>query len=189
MDNTTEPMQCAMCTKICDTRYERCRAIRYCSKECQKADRPVHKLLCATFISRFSNAQRPDSNHIRCIYFLVDKNAPRFVWLLYTRLENNKIDVDTRGLSRVSITLEFPPQPHINESTLQRRLLGKVIISGLNLKSMPYSKILRRIHKGMIKGIIFPMLSYGKQFVNGKCGDATDLDLTDFRELVDFFES
>ncbi|THZ82005.1 hypothetical protein D6C84_06097 [Aureobasidium pullulans] len=69
--------RCAVCPrpgKPCS----RCGRSHYCSKECQKFDWPLHRTLCASF-ENFQ--QRPDSQKRRAIYFPVDSDKPKFVWL------------------------------------------------------------------------------------------------------------
>jgi hypothetical protein len=147
-------------------------------------DRPTHKLLCATFISKFSDARRPDSNYIRCIYLPESEEIPRFVWIPYIRHENGEIDIDTHSLS---ITVKFRPELHLMFSILQTRLLNKVILIGQNQESGQYPESLDCIDKGRGEYFRGPLLAYGRQLVNGQYGDPTDLNLADLRELVDWY--
>jgi hypothetical protein len=54
--------------------------MQYCSAACQQRDATQHNTLCSTF-QNFQ--QRPTPNHYRSIYFPVNKNQPRFIWLLF----------------------------------------------------------------------------------------------------------
>lgn len=61
-------------TKLCDG----CKNIRYCSPECQQADRPAHKLLCRTYDSF---TQRPSTSGMcRIVVLLPDEKIPRLTW-------------------------------------------------------------------------------------------------------------
>lgn len=74
------PALCTTCntatTKVCG----QCESAHYCSKDCIKADRKLHKLLCATY-ANFKKSNRPSKEHSRAISFPADGNSPEFVWL------------------------------------------------------------------------------------------------------------
>ncbi|KAK3363737.1 hypothetical protein B0T25DRAFT_562725 [Lasiosphaeria hispida] len=57
-----------------------CTAARYCSRECQVADRPYHKQLCCRW-AQFDEAHRPSPRHTRCVFMDVDKPGPDFLWV------------------------------------------------------------------------------------------------------------
>jgi hypothetical protein len=73
--NTTCPRCTDAATKICGS----CKAISYCSPECQQADWPSHKLLCKSF--REFNQPPPSPDMVRIVVFLPEERKPRFMWV------------------------------------------------------------------------------------------------------------
>lgn len=75
----TSEQQCTMCGSKTSQRCKGCNCSAYCSKDCQKADWPVHKILCAEF-QKFSKP--PEGGTFkRGILFPDDSKTPRFVWV------------------------------------------------------------------------------------------------------------
>lgn len=70
---------CAMCEMDGTQQCNYCRAIRYCSRECQKLDWPLHKLLCKTRNEKYDDRLHPPG-FVRGICFSSDELTPRFVW-------------------------------------------------------------------------------------------------------------
>lgn len=67
-----------MCGKDAPDTCKQCHSSPYCSRACQKADWPVHKILCGSF----QNFQTPPlATSRRGIFFPVDATAPQFVWV------------------------------------------------------------------------------------------------------------
>ncbi|KAF2103202.1 hypothetical protein NA57DRAFT_52730 [Rhizodiscina lignyota] len=71
---------CANCPKPHSKICAGCRSIHYCSKKCQKADWPTHKLLCRSFAT-FDISTRPTEWHYRAILFPTDERTPHFIWV------------------------------------------------------------------------------------------------------------
>ncbi|KAL1639163.1 hypothetical protein SLS58_008250 [Diplodia intermedia] len=71
---------CQACNNPSQETCGRCRSSRYCSKKCQKADWPTHKLLCSKF-SSFDLTSRPSEAHTLAIVFPPDKNEPHLTWV------------------------------------------------------------------------------------------------------------
>ncbi|KAI0505359.1 hypothetical protein F5B22DRAFT_628302 [Xylaria bambusicola] len=79
MESSELPGACLICNKPDAKPCSRCKSALYCSEPCQRADYPVHKLLCASFSSDLAN--RPTKNSIRAILFPVSSVKPKMIWL------------------------------------------------------------------------------------------------------------
>ncbi|KAK8022903.1 hypothetical protein PG991_006784 [Apiospora marii] len=71
--------RCNFCEKPGKDRCGGCKSARYCSRECQVKDHPLHKLLCKSYAG-FSDAQRPSADHVRAILFPASEQKPKLVW-------------------------------------------------------------------------------------------------------------
>lgn len=77
MQTSTSP-QCTMCGKPAPNLCKQCHSSPYCSRACQRADWPVHTLLCRSF----SNFKTPPlATSKRGIFFPVDATVPQLVWV------------------------------------------------------------------------------------------------------------
>nr|XP_018899926.1 PREDICTED: ubiquitin carboxyl-terminal hydrolase 19-like [Bemisia tabaci] len=76
----SDSQSCIVCLKDNAKLCSRCRNLRYCSKDCQKNDRKIHRLLCSDYAS-FDASSRPSDNHFRAIIFPVEEFEPKFVWM------------------------------------------------------------------------------------------------------------
>jgi hypothetical protein len=72
-------MMCAMCNHE-GFRCTGCLQVRCCSQDCQKSDRPVHKLVCKVF-SDYSDVNRPSKDARRVLIFAEDGEVPQFAWV------------------------------------------------------------------------------------------------------------
>ena len=74
----------AATTKTCHV----CETSSYCSKTCQEADWPCHKLACEAF-----KELDPTTRTLRCgIFFPVDQKRPEFVWVSCPLIEGPQVD-------------------------------------------------------------------------------------------------
>lgn len=69
---------CTICNasdaKLCSS----CHSISYCSKECQKADWPLHKTICKGLTTLLP---RPSPSHKLAFLFPVDSKEPKLIWI------------------------------------------------------------------------------------------------------------
>lgn len=83
-DSQTQPgtaqARCAMCSNVSTQKCASCGEIKYCSKQCQRNDWPIHKILCKTF-KDFSDPQRPGPDYKHAIRFPKNGEQPHFFWL------------------------------------------------------------------------------------------------------------
>jgi hypothetical protein len=73
-----KPILCFRCNKPGTKRCSTCSDARYCSTDCQKQDRKLHKLICKSFANL---PERTNPKHFQAILFSYDEVSPRFVWL------------------------------------------------------------------------------------------------------------
>lgn len=71
---------CLICNKADARLCSQCHSSFYCSKKCQTADYPIHKLLCSDF-KAFNTTSRPSDEHFRAVVFPVNERKPKLVWL------------------------------------------------------------------------------------------------------------
>ncbi|KAI1269330.1 hypothetical protein F5Y18DRAFT_422285 [Xylariaceae sp. FL1019] len=75
----TGQKSCLMCDKAPAALCTQCNSACYCSKECQRADWPIHKILCKTF-GGFDMSTRPSKDHYLCVLF-PEQEKPKLVWV------------------------------------------------------------------------------------------------------------
>jgi hypothetical protein len=77
---TLECKTCVYCGQNHAKLDTRCGSVYYCSSECQKADWPMHKLLCKPFAQQ-TESSRPSPSHRRAILFPADQVSPAMIWI------------------------------------------------------------------------------------------------------------
>lgn len=77
-----EASRCIICNKADVQACSSCKAVKYCSKSCQKADWKSHKLLCKAFTEQ---PPRPSPSHYRAIFFDPAGTGPQLVWITHGR--------------------------------------------------------------------------------------------------------
>ncbi|KAL2845541.1 hypothetical protein BJX68DRAFT_256734 [Aspergillus pseudodeflectus] len=73
---------CVMCNKTPALPCTTCGSTYYCSDHCRTGDMPSHSLLCREFATQ---PPRPSQSHRRAIFFPVDDEKPRMIWILCVR--------------------------------------------------------------------------------------------------------
>ncbi|ESZ93904.1 hypothetical protein SBOR_5725 [Sclerotinia borealis F-4128] len=75
--------RCVICDKPKTNFCQRCMSAKYCSKECQADDFPIHKLLCAEY-ERMSKSTRPTPNAKIAFFFGAPMTGetpkPKLIW-------------------------------------------------------------------------------------------------------------
>ncbi|KAK7613500.1 hypothetical protein JOL62DRAFT_380207 [Phyllosticta paracitricarpa] len=185
------PKSCAICGKEKTQECARCHGVRYCSKECQKADWALHKLLCRLF-SDFNSSPRPGPQHIRAILFNPNEQKPKLIWLHCPWSEND------------GESFQIPDyKSHLGESGFlghhkidHNRRLGLELSDSIDLlfrdnflgDGSTYNLCIRAItdHNATPhwRG---PVIAHGLFSTAFDASACRALDLVDFRTLVDFF--
>lgn len=71
---------CVMCnTRTGSRQCAQCASTQYCSVECQRADWPMHKLVCKQ-AKTASDDSRPSESHFRVLFFPHEASQPEFCW-------------------------------------------------------------------------------------------------------------
>ncbi|KAF1849080.1 uncharacterized protein K460DRAFT_278315, partial [Cucurbitaria berberidis CBS 394.84] len=186
--NTPASMTCAGCDNS-----------RYCSKLCRKRAWKKHKLLCSIF-KEFSDDKRPTPMHRRAIYFPVDDDKPRFIWLEFERRFDDDLEDDEpeddgydypqkRNLLGPNTAVEYKPIKHndVLDRPLRHTISLMIREAGMIDGSAP-----NRSTPNCVDGSpqwpfrwYGPILAIGEEGLSIDPNRSDDLDMTDFRHIVD----
>ncbi|KAI3319327.1 hypothetical protein HD806DRAFT_548586 [Xylariaceae sp. AK1471] len=181
---------CIICNKPNALRCGRCKGASYCSKLCQRADYPIHKLLCASFAG-FDITTRPTEEHMRAILFSVDQKKPKLVWLhCKWRGDGGYRDATPflDGDSGCSNPIEYNP--------VLGRLLPNIVYLAYR-DNFLFDGSARNNSIATITGTSpgnhhdwrGPIIAYGKVGPSPNSAYYRDIDLNDFRHAADYFIS
>lgn len=187
---------CDMCSKPGPQRCQACHKSRYCSRECQKLDWPIHKLVCKLF-KDFE--ERPGGNFRRAIYFPDTNSRPRFIWLPFTwiggdagngegiyHLPNLDIIFGKGKQLAAPNSLTFNP-------VLNRFLSHTILINygdSCLIDGSPWNKsVYAIVDPELTRHWRGPIVAYGMQGVDFDPSNSDDLDTTDFRHIIDYMRS
>ncbi|KAI1109964.1 hypothetical protein F5Y14DRAFT_444361 [Nemania sp. NC0429] len=163
---------CLICEKPSCLRCIRCRNVYYCSKSCQRADHPIHKLLCSAFLA-FNASSRPTHDNVRAILFPVDQEKPTFFWLRYKR---------TRHKSEPDYDYQSP------NNTLVVCYRDTFLIDGSarNMSIEAIADVEPGQHYHDWRG---PIVAYSRLGEGLDCNFLRDIDMNDFRHIADYLIS
>jgi MYND finger len=182
---------CSVCTesslKIC----KGCHNSKYCSRECQKADWPTHKLLCKTFKDF---ASRPGNDYRRAIYLPVSSKKPQFIWLLFER-KNDDLSMTAHdspelgtllGNDKPFATLGWMKSNPVRNKKLTHSIDIRYRDTFLTDGSLPNQSILNIKGSELAHDWRGPMVAYGLKGLDFDPANSDDLDMTDLRHIVDY---
>ena len=192
------PTSCILCNNPDAHFCTRCKSTCYCSKKCQLTDWPTHELLCAAF-SSFDPLSRPSNEHFRAILFSVDDKKPKFIWL-HCKWRSNDIDYRNR-YQNPEVKPFLGPDPFPKSGSiqfnpvLQKELSDTIYISYRDTFLVDGSKANNSIGAittttaGQKYDWRGPIIAYGKMGLGIDPVICRDLDMNDFRHIVDYFLS
>ncbi|KAI0384503.1 hypothetical protein F5Y04DRAFT_230853 [Hypomontagnella monticulosa] len=196
MANTTAESHCIVCN-ISDAYFcGRCRNTRYCSKTCQRADWPIHKLLCPAFL-KFNATDRPSKEHFCAILFPVNKEKPELIWLhcpWHEDEEEGRYQCPDKGpfLGKDA----FSPSQSIQYNVVLEREISNTICVAyrdafLIDGSLPNESVaaITSTQPYPTHDWRGPILAYGMKGLGIDQTDCNDLDMNDFRHISDYFIS
>ncbi|KAL7625809.1 hypothetical protein AAE478_005032 [Parahypoxylon ruwenzoriense] len=192
--------RCLVCDKSNANFCNSCKNVRYCSKACQRIDWPSHKLLCAAF-SNFDISSRPTAEHLRAIFFPVDEEKPKVIWLLCKWHEDDEEGgggwfqfPDSESLPLGPDT--FPSRAAIQYNPVLKRNLSDTISVAyrdafLVDGSKPNNSVaaITNTKPGWHHDWRGPIVAYGKVGLGIDQTTCRDLDMNDFRHIADYFLS
>ena len=176
-------------TQVC----KQCHSSSYCSLKCQKTDWPCHKLLCPQFTAM---TQRPTPHHKRGIYFGQDAATPTLVWIEYNLIQEDDEypGYELPNLEQLDPRLVDLTQTRAYKNFVRGRELECPIElfmrdSFLSDGSLP-NKSARAATKGLMShdwcGPLAAVKYTNKTDLFEGAGRYTDMDMRDYRDIVDF---
>lgn len=193
--NTNESVFCNACNETChNRRCTQCKSASYCSKECQVADWPTHKLLCKSF-SNFDLSSRESSEYSRAILFPVN-GKPKVIWLHCKWVDSEDSRYQHPETDSLLGADPFPKHAPIRYNVLLKRdLLDTIYICHRDTflidGSLPNGSIaaITSTKSGQFHDWRGPIIAYGMLGLSTDPDECRDLDMEDFRHVVDYFLS
>lgn len=186
--------KCVACSTDTGTHCVRCKSAYYCSKICQEADWPVHRLLCDAF-STFDDSSRPTQEHIKAIFFPVDESKPKFVWLPCEWREEDDYSTSQSPQTASLLEPDAPPgrKPIQYNPFLQRRLANTIYVTYRDACFFDGSVVNKSVahlltkKPGHYHKWCGPIVAYGMTGQGNLQTTCRDLDMNDFRHVSDYF--
>lgn len=196
MSDASAGQSCTICDKENAKYCARCKSTSYCSKECQKKDWVIHKLLCATFCD-FDNSKRPSEDHYRAVLFDPSKAKPEFIWLLCKWHDDDMEDRFQLPESKIVIGHDVAPAhvPVQYNQRLERRLLKTIFFTYRDTflidGSRPNNSIaaITSTQPGGYHDWRGPVVAYAKDGDELDPPACRDFDMVDFRHAADYLLS
>ena len=190
------------CT-ICDSTHTkscaRCHSTRYCSPECQQTDWPSHSLLCSQYST---HTDRPDTSYKRAILFPPDEVKPKLIWVECKTEQDDEVPGLTYELGQVREHLggklgvydACPEYKPIQRNPLRDRDLTNTLevicrdtflIDGSSVNK----SVIKATQGAPGHDWRGPILAVKKQGLGIDPRFFLDIDMRDYRDVVDYFIS
>ena len=192
----------ATCTN-CDSTHTQacvqCHSTRYCSPECSQTDWPSHSLLCSQYST---HTDRPNPSYKRAILFPPDEVKPKLIWVECKTEEDDEVPGFTYELCQIREHLggnlgkygAFPEYRPIQRNALLDRNLTNTlnVICRSTFLSDGSS-----VNKSVVKATQGapghewrgPILAMKKRGLGTDPGFFLDINMQDYRDVVDYFIS
>ncbi|KAI0199956.1 hypothetical protein F4808DRAFT_471157 [Astrocystis sublimbata] len=182
MDDPQQPSHCRAC-KESSLLCNKCKIETYCSTQCQKADFPIHGLLCSKFAD-FDITPRPSKDHRRAILFGEYADEPEMIWVA-----GNATNADV-GATTLQIEPHLVKHAYIKDKLpLKEELLNPICVCfrGEFNEERSNRSIARITSMGFGDHYTWQgcVVAYG----SNRWGGREDLDMKDYRHVAEFFLS
>lgn len=183
--------ECVMCNNAARLQCSRCSSQWYCGKKCQKEDWRIHKLLCS---ERQKFETRPNENVRRAIVFEEDEPTVKFIWVSVEHKDSSYSD----GYEHACLEKYFGPgengwsQVYYSNVRRSRSLREKIDLRHRELFLTDGSKPNKAVAAtaGATTGEIWSGPLVALKYVDtgdfGMLSFYTDMDMRDFRDVVDY---
>ncbi|KAF2251332.1 hypothetical protein BU26DRAFT_424222 [Trematosphaeria pertusa] len=195
VSNSTSELPCMMCPAPSKIICEGCNAVYYCSTNCRDQDALAHALLCGAWAA---GQERPAKSFRRAIYFpdsAADGNV-QFVWLKFWE-NKTQDDIDYETPILASYFAGFPEEQRrihsITETSVLSRDLErtiKIVVCADQSSRVPKNDCIARLVDNRFARIWRgPVLAFGANDVDELSMKSEDLDISDYRHILDFLNT
>ena len=192
---------CTICDSTNTKACARCHSTRYCSLECQHTDWPSHRLLCYQYSTR---TDRPDPSYKRAILFPPDEVKPKIIWVECKPEENDEVPGYTYTFELPQVREHLGGKLGKYYASPEYKPIKRNLLRGRDLTNT-LEVICREtfvidgssVNKSVVQATQFamgykwrgPILAMKKQGLSIDPRFHLDIDMQDYRDVVDYFIS
>lgn len=191
MADPRDPL-CMMCCKLGTMRCNACKETRYCFKDSQKLDWPLHKLVCKT-AGDFTEDKKPSRWHLRAIVFVLNEDRPRYAWLA---LSSDKCKgTPNEGKQHLSSVLSDTQRVRMgarlgyiksNPILRDRELTDGIAVSMRVIPGGQPNKAFSKVSRRLMQYYTGPVVIHGETVITeGQHPSIYDLAASELRHFVD----
>lgn len=178
-----------MCGDPAPNLCKQCQSSQYCSRECQRADWPVHKQLCGPFTT---GPARPNTRCKRGIFFPVDSATPRFVWVPCETRHDPDDDIvwehrDKEQFLGAGMTNGVWVQRNNTRSRARHDVLTVYVREAASIDGSRLNQCVIAAARGRYVNLAWmgPLLVVRSRGLTLGDSEMVDVDMVDFRDAVD----